>query len=346
MPPDSSTAPPPADYLRVDAYLRTEIEAHALAFALERGLVDRLAGAGMAADEVAPALGLPEAGARLLLDLLRGAGVLSGEGSLALTPGFRAALAYRDYLEAKLAFAGLVAEDVHGLFPLLVGDVRGFMARSKTFALFRYDRAKEATPAAVAATRRWVAWTTALTRHEAGPALAALDLSAHRRMLDVGGNSGEFALQACGRAPGLGATVFDLPAVCAIGREHVGGSPDGARVRFVPGDLRRDPLPGGHDLVTLKSVLHDWPEAEAAEILSRAAAALAPGGRLAIYERAPLVLDGPPTYAMIPNLVFLHFLREPDLYERTLTRLGFREIECRTIRLETAFFLLTARRPA
>jgi hypothetical protein len=49
---------------------------------------------------------------------------------------------------------------------------------------------------------------------------------------------------------------------------------------------------------------------------------------------------------MIPNLVFLHFLREPGLYERTLARLGFGEIECRTIRLETDFFLLTARKPA
>lgn len=341
MPPHS----PLTDYLRVDAYLRTEIEARALAFALERGLIDRLAGGDLPAAEIGPSLALPEAGARLLLDLLRGAGVAAGATRLALTADFRAALAYRDLLEAKLAFAALVADDVHGLFPLLVGDVRGFMARSKTFALFRYDRAKEATPAAVAAARRWVGYTTALTRYEAGPALAALDLAGHLQLLDVGGNSGEFAFQACRRAPALRATVFDLPAVCAIGREHVGAAPEGARIRFAPGDVRRDPLPAGHDLVTLKSVLHDWPDAEAGEILERAAAALAPGGTLAVFERAPLSLDGPPTYAMVPNLVFLHFLREPDLYERNLARLGFRDIARRVIQLETAFFLVTARKP-
>lgn len=338
------------DYLRVDDFLRTEIEARALALALEWGLIERLERGGacpadaLLAGRPGP---VPAPGRDLLLALLRSNRVV-GEGEpVALTPAFREALRFRDLLEAKLAFAALVAGDVHGLLPQLVADLPGFMARSNTFALFRYDRCLDVNPANLAAARRWVGYTTALTRHEAGPCWEAIGPAGHGRLLDIGGNSGEFARQACAQAPGLAATVFDLPVVCALGREHLAGSPQAARVRFVAGDMRRDALPEGHDLVTFKSVLHDWPAEEAGRILAAAAAALAPGGRLVIVERAPLVFDGfAPTYAMVANLVFLHFLRPPDLYREVLARAGLEVAPTRHVALETPFQVVDARKPA
>ena len=43
-----------------------------------------------------------------------------------------------------------------------------------------------------------------------------VDLAGRRRMLDVGGNSGEFLLQVCRRNPELQGTVIDLPLVCDV----------------------------------------------------------------------------------------------------------------------------------
>ncbi|MCJ2038380.1 methyltransferase domain-containing protein [Methylobacterium sp. J-059] len=335
---DPTNDPDGAGLVAVDRFMRRDLEACALRFALEAGLIDRLAaGVGTPADA-----GLSAKGSELLFALLRAGGVV-GEG-LALTPSFRAILPLRDLLSAKLAFCAAVADDLRASFPAFVTDLPAFMARSRTFGLFRYDRALVATPENLAATRDWVGYTTALTRYEAAPCLERVDLAGHRRMLDLGGNSGEFAARACRRAPDLRATVVDLPVVCALGREHLAGRPEGARVRFVPCDMRRDRLPNGHDLATFKSVLHDWPDAEARSLLAAAVAALVPGGRLVIFERAPMPLDGPLDYAATGNLVFLHFFRDAALYVETMAAHGLTDIAVETVKLDMPFHLISGRK--
>lgn len=62
--------------------------------------------------------------------------------------------------------------------------------------------------------------TTRLTRHEALVCMKYHDFGQYRRMLDVGGNSGEFALQVCRRHPDLRATVLDLPFHLVTGRKE------------------------------------------------------------------------------------------------------------------------------
>ena len=149
----------------------------------------------------------------------------------------------------------------------------------------------------------------------------------------------------CAAYPGVQATVFDLPVVCELGRAHVQGTPEAARIRFVEGDMRRDALPGGMDVVLFKSVLHDWPDAEARGLIDAAARALKPGGRLVIFERLPFDLARPLAYHDISNLMFLHFLRTPDLYRTHLVANGFAiEAEAR-ITLDMPFFLLAAKKP-
>src|ERR1051326_4168968 len=119
-------------------------------------------------------------------------------------------------------------------------------------------------------TRRWMRFTTALTRYEARVCVKRYDFGRHRRMLDVGGNSGEFLLQVCRAHSELSATVFDLPLVCDIGQEHVSSHPESSRINFRRGNALVDALPGGIDLVSFKSMLHDWPENEARRLMQRA----------------------------------------------------------------------------
>jgi SAM-dependent methyltransferase len=161
-------------------------------------------------------------------------------------------------------------------------------------------------------------------------------------MLDVGGNSGEFILQVCKRFPGLAGTVFDLPLVCDIGREHVGREPEAGRITFVKGNALADPLPAGFDLVAFKSMLHDWPERETGRLLERACRSLNPGGTLLVFERGPIeARGGTLPYSMLPMLLFFRAFRPPTFYAARLRALGLTRIEVQTFGLETPFFLVT-----
>nr|WP_246413291.1 methyltransferase [Methylobacterium brachythecii] len=338
------------EFPRVDRFLDSEIATRALACALELGLIDRLAGSPtLAKDGLAAEYGIVSERFGCLADLLIGAGVLAevGDARLALTDDFSAVLPFRDLIDAKIGFAMIAAEDLRGQFNAFLTDLPAFMAESRTFELFRYDRCFEARPDNIAATRRWVSYTTCLTRYEAGPCLDRIDLGGHSRMLDLGGNSGEFASQACRRAPHLQATVVDLPVVCRLGRDHLAGRAEAERVTFHAADMRRDPLPAGHDLVTFKSVLHDWPAADARLLLERAIGALAPGGRLVIYERAPMPLrERALGFSQMADLVFQPFFRDAGLYMESLTAFGLCGARHRVLDLGTPFHLIDARKPA
>ena len=186
--------------------------------------------------------------------------------------------------------------------------------------------------------------TSTLTRYEARACMQLHDFGRYRRMLDIGGNSGEFILQLCRKFPELHGTVLDLPLVCEIGMEHVLAEPEHPRITFVKADIRNDPLPAGYDLVTFKSMLHDWPEEEADRFITKAARSLSPGGTLLIFERGPIqARTTAPPFSMLPILLFFRSYRLPAVYMRRFEALGLQDIELREIELDTPFFLVTAR---
>lgn len=342
---------PDREFLCVSKFLSTEFDARAIKSALELGILDALsAGEAISLPEFSATRKLSFAGLRLLIDMLEVNGVVARHGDLVeLTAGFEAALRFRDLLESRIAFADLVWPDIHDLFTPLLTDLPQFMARSKVFELFRYDRCLDVTPENLRATAAWTSFTTCLTKYESAAVLDAVDLGAVRDVMDLGGNTGEFARQLCLRYASLRATVVDLPVVCALGKQHIAASAapaDVARIAFFPCDMRSDKLPPAADLVVFKSVLHDWPDAEAELLLERACALVRPGGRLLVFERAPIDTRGKRVpYVMAPDLVFLHFLRPEHLYLRKLENLGFTPIDYRRIELDVEFHLIVAQRP-
>ncbi len=101
-------------------------------------------------------------------------------------------------------------------------------------------------------------------------------------------------------------------------------------------------MAGCCDLVTFKSMLHDWPEREAQRLLARAGQCLAPGGTALVFERGPIALgSGTPSYGLIPFLLFAHCFRPPDWYADQLRALGFQGVAVQRIDLETPFCLVT-----
>jgi hypothetical protein len=335
------------DYLRVDRYLSSIVGARSLKTAFEIGLVDHLLQRGSSPlPQLGQATATDARGLQFLVGLLKSTGVVEVQhDDVRLHNDFKHALRYRDLLETKLDFAGFLLNDFADHFTSLVRDPSRFAAEGRLFELFDYRLALVPSLDNYRRTRAWMRLTSTLTRYEARAALTLYDFGGHRRMLDVGGNSGEFVRQVCSRHVALRATVFDLPLVCEIGMEHVLPEAECPRIAFQPGDLRQDSLPPGHDLISFKSMLHDWPQEDADRFLEAAVKAVQPGGTVLIFERGPLdTAQTTPSFADLPVLLFFRSYRPPDAYMATLARLGLRNLKCRTLMLDTPFFMLTGQK--
>ena len=76
---------------------------------------------------------------------------------------------------------------------------------------------------------------------------AAFDFLPYAHLLDVGGGSGAYCIEAARRYPHLRATVFDLPAALEITREKIAEAGFSDRIKTHPGDFlarhcRRGPM--------------------------------------------------------------------------------------------------------
>ena len=139
----------------------------------------------------------------------------------------------------------------------------------------------------------------------------SLTVPADALVVDVGGGQGGLiagVLRRCPRARGI---VYDQPAVVATTpAERL--AQFGDRLSIVGGDFFRE-VPRG-DLYLLKSILHDWPDAECIQILYRVRTAMNPNGRVCVFEN---VLEGP-NLGAAGKFSDLNMLVSPGGRERTL----------------------------
>jgi SAM-dependent methyltransferase len=334
-------------YLCVDDFMENLFHARALATAFEIGLVDfMLQNGNTTLESIAMRWETGHQAMQLLLSILMANRVVEEkDGRLRLTEDFVHALEFRDLLQLKLQMTNFAAHDFLNYFSDLICRPDQFGQKSNFRRLFDYGRCFEHSKENYERTKQWMWITTTLTKYEAQACLAYHDFSRYRRILDIGGNSGEFVLRICRSHSQVHATVFDLPLVCDIGLERIRSEPEADRIAFIKGNALGDELPGGFDLVTFKSMLHDWPEKDARHLVARAAQALKPGGTLLIFERGPIELaKGMIPYSTIPMLLFFHSFRGPSLYIEQLRALGFDNVEVQRIDLEMPFFLMTASR--
>jgi (2Fe-2S) ferredoxin/SAM-dependent methyltransferase len=112
----------------------------------------------------------------------------------------------------------------------------------------------------------------------------ALGAGSVKRMLDVGGGSGAYAIAFAKANPQLTAVVLDLPTVLTITRGHIDEAELATRVSTREGDLRKDDFGKDYDLVFLSSICHMLGPDGNRELLARAAKALGPGGRVVVQD--------------------------------------------------------------
>jgi hypothetical protein len=262
-----------------DAYIAGRRSA-ALAAAVRIGLFDRLDGGPKPVAALAAELRLPERGVHLLCRALLAMGLLERSGDAVALAADAA-----HYLVRGRAhwLGGLIELEVeHFLSPALVLDA----LRRGGPSVYGGDdpwRAHEADPA------RADAFLRAMHSISAEPAralAAALEPGSIRRLLDVGGGSGVFAIELTRAHPELEVVVLELPATCERARAYLAAAPDvSPRIRLCAADFFHDPLPGGCDAALLSQILHDYPPARCETLLRRLHGALAPPARLIVHEK-------------------------------------------------------------
>jgi len=245
-------------------------------------LFEVLAEGPAATAPLAERLGLPEEGARRLLDAAAALGLAEhrrggryGLGPLGAAlvgnPGVAAMVEHHALLYADLADPVALLRGEHGAtglggyWPYASGGERGAAAGDADVAAY-YDL--------MAASQAMMADDIL----DAGP------LRGTRCLLDVGGGQGAFVRAALGRMPDLTAVLFDLPAVAERARARLAAAGLADRVRVVGGDFFADALPEGADTACLVRVVHDHDDAAALAILTAVRRALPPGGTLLVAE--------------------------------------------------------------
>ena len=109
---------------------------------------------------------------------------------------------------------------------------------------------------------------------------------APKRLLDVGGNTGKWAIHCLTHDPNVEVTVLDHPGQLAQLQRNAVGAGVAARLRTVPLDLldHAKAFPTGFDVVWMSQFLDCFGEADILELLKRGKAALGENGRLCVME--------------------------------------------------------------
>ncbi len=158
-----------------------------------------------------------------------------------------------------------------------------------------------------AAQRSWFAFDHFYSDAVFAEALEVLLERGPARILDVGGNTGKFAVAAARRDPRVELTILDHPGQLAMAARNAEEAGVAARVKLSPMELRDHarPFPTGFDVVWMSQFLDCFPESDVVALLRRGGAALAPGGRLYVNE---------PYWDRQPNEVGRYCLHAGSLY--------------------------------
>ena len=286
------------------------------------GIADLLGDGPRSADELAEDAGADAPTLYRLLRALASVGVFAEtDGRFALTP--LAELLRTDAPGSLRAWAIQIGQPYywaswgHLLHSVRTGEAAFPALYGTNVWEYRETRPREAEVFNAAMTALSAAVVEAVVR--------SYDFSGIGVLVDVGGGEGALLAEILAASPGVRGVLFDQAHVVAGAGallERVGVAD---RCEVVAGSFF-DAVPGGGDAYLLKSVVHDWDDAEAVEILRSCRAAMANTGRLLVVE--PVVRPGnDPDPAKFSDLNMLVMLggreRTAGEFEGLLARAGF-----------------------
>ena len=246
-------------------------------------LVQRSGCAGTTLDEAADAVDLPRYGIKVLLESGLGIGLFClNEGRFTLTK-----LGLYILRDPMTRINMDVVHEVcyRGMFDLDKSLREGKPAGLKTLGDWKtfYEGLSSLTPQA---RRSWLAFDHYYS-DMAFPAALPLVFTDHpKRLLDVGGNTGKWAVQCARFDPEVQVTIADLPQQLELARKTIRESRLEQRVDFLAIDVLDESksFPGGYDAVWMSQFLDCFSQKEIVSILRRVSRSLAAGGTLYILE--------------------------------------------------------------
>lgn len=156
-------------------------------------------------------------------------------------------------------------------------------------------------------------------------------LEDRKKLLDLGGGPGTYAIHFCLHNPGLSATVFDLPTTQPFAEKTISGYGLSDRVDFNPGNYIEDEIEGQYDVVWLSHILHGEGPEDCRKIVAKAVNALAPNGLIFIHE---FILNDEMDGPLFPALFSLNMLigtRKGQSYSEQQLRQMLEEAGVRSI---------------
>jgi hypothetical protein len=316
---------------------------------LDLGVFEALSEAPRTSRRLAEQLDLPYDGTERLVTALAALGLVRRDGELlANAPSTEAFLVKR----SPTFLAGMFDHFNHDLYPLwryLPDAIREGSSRwQQAFGPQAANNPFETIYRDPVGLRGFLQAMDALLMPNALAVREQIDFSRHHHLLDVGGAWGTLPLLLLERYPQLRATIFDLPPVAPLAREHIAQAGAADRIDVRGGDMFAEPLPTHADLIVLGWILHDWDDATAETLLRRCFEALPSGGEVLLLE---MVLDDDRRGPLLPALMSLNMLvatvsgreRTRGEFFALLERAGF--VEPRLERLHAPRDAILARKP-
>lgn len=131
------------------------------------------------------------------------------------------------------------------------------------------------------------------TRSVAPEIIVSYDFSRFGTLVDVGGGDGTLIAAVLKATPGLRGVLLDLPAGVEMAAKTLDAAGVTDRCDVTTGDFFIS-VPEGADAYLLKSVVHDWDDERAVEILRSCRRAMPPSGTLLVVEPVlPPKVDSP-----------------------------------------------------
>ncbi len=144
-----------------------------------------------------------------------------------------------------------------------------------------------------------------LTRLSGDDVARLIPVRKPKRMLDLAGGHGGYAIAMCRRHGDLTVTIAELEGAARIAREIVREEGMADRIDFLVGDMFTTPLGNGYDVATAFQILHHFDEDVNVELLTRAREALRDGGTVAVLEQErPAADERGSTIGALTGLLF------------------------------------------
>jgi ubiquinone/menaquinone biosynthesis C-methylase UbiE len=246
-------------------------------------LVHHSGATGMTLDEVVAKIKLPRYGLKVLLEAGLGIGLFClSENRFTLTK-----LGYFMFRDEMTRVNLDVVQDIcyRGMFHLDQSIEQGKPVGLKTLGDWNtfYEGLASLPPKS---RESWLAFDHFYSDAAFPAALKLVFADPPKRLLDIGGNTGKWAVQCAKFNPDVQITIADLEKQLVLARDHIRQNGLENRVGFYPTDLLDETksLPVGHDAIWMSQFLDCFSELQIVSILKRAALALAPGGTIYILE--------------------------------------------------------------